>query len=488
MSHVASHILDGHPSHGNPTKQALTIMNTSAKAQRPADSVQRRKYPLDDGLPGLSLLLTSPDRSYQRSGSTRHLQEAIEGVTPMSAVESVFELPSAGSDNDTPNSSINSLSVVELEDTSPHPLRPQKLSFALPSRTPAIIAKAFINSSHLHPELKDTSNTNIISQLEQPQTPRRSVRSTVSQLYLHPQSPAAIANAELHFDQGNNPRPSLKSPQSHAHLRSQSTTSLISPRTHREPLQPLPPLPSTLSPHLLPSKIPHLDPSAQIKSRAAIVIETMTAIEEDNRKLLERAIAAERKADLLQEINLTLESRVANCGQHHRPKTAPPQSIRSGSEATPVSTFNTTPTRRRRPAPLKLTPETKSISRDSDSPAPRSPMRSARRPIAQVSEVSGVFDISGPIPGSVLRQQVTYRGTPISIAPPLATIPLAEARRRDKPLPYIMPLSPSAVPGYVEMGSRAESCVEEKKPLREKKTFGDMLRWGKRMRLVKLHG
>jgi hypothetical protein len=63
---------------------------------------------------------------------------------------------------------------------------------------------------------------------------------------------------------------------------------------------------------------------------------------------------------------------------------------------------------------------------------------------------------------------------------------LAEARWREKPLPDINSLSPSMVPGFVEMGSKAETCAEERKELRKKKTFGNLFRWGKRQRCVKL--
>jgi hypothetical protein len=125
----------------------------------------------------------------------------------------------------------------------------------------------------------------------------------------------------------------------------------------------------------------------------------------------------------------------------------------------------------------------KAISRDYDLAARGSPVRPARRAEQQAyGEASG---ITGPVHGSVVRQQLTYKGTPISHAPPVATISLAEARRREKPLPFIMPISPSIVPGYVEMGSRTEICAEERRELRKKKTFGDLFRWGKRPGAVK---
>jgi hypothetical protein len=43
-------------------------------------------------------------------------------------------------------------------------------------------------------------------------------------------------------------------------------------------------------------------------------------------------------------------------------------------------------------------------------------------------------EISSPIPGSVVRNQITYDGVPLSASRRVATIPLAEAQRRAKNL------------------------------------------------------
>jgi hypothetical protein len=465
MPHVASQIFGERPSDEFQTsKQA---MNTSAEFQRPTTAMQPRKRPLENGLPSLSLLVTSPDNPHWDFGSIRHIRKASENATPISAVESVFELPSAGSCKATPNSSTNSLFVAELEDTSPHTLKTRHTSSELPPKSPANSVKSSTSSSNLHPKSATTPipGSSALPQLEPPQSPTRSVRSVKSQTYLHPKSPAAITSAELYFDQPNSLSPSVRSSRSPTHLRSHSTIPITSPKPYE---QPLPPLPSKLS--------PHLNPPANIKSRAAAVIETMTAIENDNRQLLERAVAAEKKARVLQEMNLTLQNRVANCVQHHPPKTAPTRSRRTASEGTPVWTFNTAPIRHR-PTPLNITPEIKSISRDYDLAARGSPPRPIRQ--AHAPTYLEASSISGPIPGSVVRQQITYNGTPISSAPPVATISLVEARRREKPLPYIVPLSPSAVPAFVEMGSKVEICAAERE-LRKKKTFGDLFRCGKR--------
>jgi hypothetical protein len=64
---------------------------------------------------------------------------------------------------------------------------------------------------------------------------------------------------------------------------------------------------------------------------------------------------------------------------------------------------------------------------------------------------SHISEISGPIPGSVMRHEVTFDGTPISFSPRAKNISLDEARRRAKPLPPLGPMSPSVVRGVVEL-------------------------------------
>lgn len=466
MPHVASQILYQRPSGETRGREVTTTMKRSAEFPRPATAIPSRKQPLDAKMPTLSLLVTSPDNPHWDFGSIRHLRNASQNETPVSAVDSVFELPSAGSYEETPNSSTDSLFVAELEDTSPHPFSKPHTSSDLRRKSPGLSARSVRSPSHLHTNSGASINKTSGLRIEPPQSPTRSVKSSKSQYHLHPGSPAAIASSELHFGQPKSPDLSVRSFRSRSHLRSNSGTTTNSSELHDAP--PVPKNPS----------LPQLQPPVNIKSRGAMAIETITAIEEDNRQLLERALAAEKKAKTLQEMNLTLQHRVAYCDQHHRPKTAPGRSRRTASESTPASTFNPTPTRHR-PAPLKLTPEMKSISRDYDLAARGSPTRPVRRVQPQPQAYSQAADISGPIPGSVVRQQVTYKGTPISNAPPVATISLAEARRREKPLPYVMPMSPSAVPGFVEMESKAEACAEEKKELSKKKTFGDLFRRSK---------
>ena len=465
MPHVAAQIVYQWPTGEIRSREVGSTVKRSAEFLRPETAVPRRREPADTEMPSLSLLVTNPDNPRWDIGSIRHIRNASQNDTPISAVDSVFELPSASSYEETPNSSTHSLFVAELEDTSPHPFSKPHAGSDFPGG-PDLSTKPIRSLSHLHKNSATSITKATALRIETPQSPARSIRSSKSQSYLHPGSPAAIASSELCFGQPMSPAPSARHSGSQSHLRSNSGTSTSSSGLHDAP--PVPKKPSL-----------QLQPAAHIKSRGAAAIETITAIEDDNRQLLERAIAAEKRAKALQEMNLALQHRVAYCDQHHRPKTAPGRSRRAASESTPISTFSTTPTRRR-PAPLKLTPEMKSISRNYDLAACGSPTRPARRPQLQPQIFTQAADISGVIPGSVARQQLTYKGTPISNAPPVATISLAEARRREKPLPYIVPMSPSAVPGFVEMGSKTEVCADETRDLKKKKTFGDLFRWSKR--------
>jgi len=91
--------------------------------QRPTRPLPRRKINTTDDLPSLSLLITGPDNKHWDCGSIRHIRypSASDTGTPESANDSIFELPSGvpiiDSPN-TPNSSVNSPFIAELEDTS----------------------------------------------------------------------------------------------------------------------------------------------------------------------------------------------------------------------------------------------------------------------------------------------------------------------------------------------------------------------------------
>jgi hypothetical protein len=218
--------------------------------------------------------------------------------------------------------------------------------------------------------------------------------------------------------------------------------------------------------------------------------EKLAAIEETNRKLLDRAVAAEETAKLLRVQNSQLQLRIKHCSQtHHRPRTAPSQpaaALRfqhrhtdSAHDSTPLSSFNSASdelvldkpkNQKRKPRPPPPYPPARSapyISAQPLSPpshvdlAPNpftktgfgqcSPRRPPPLALRHMHSGSHINDISSPIPGSVMRHDVTFDGTPISFSPRAKHISLDEARRRAKPLPPLGPMSPTAVRGAVEL-------------------------------------
>jgi hypothetical protein len=92
--------------------------------------------------------------------------------------------------------------------------------------------------------------------------------------------------------------------------------------------------------------------------------------------------------------------------------------------------------------------------------------------------------IGSPIPGTVNKYTVTYDGVPIATERrPLETISLAEAIRREKPLPPMGPMSPSAVPGRVEIGAGYEDFDDRREEGgggKKRKGFRILFKWGKR--------
>jgi len=97
---------------------------------------------------------------------------------------------------------------------------------------------------------------------------------------------------------------------------------------------------------------------------------------------------------------------------------------------------------------------------------------------------SSIQDISGPLPGSVMRHEVTYDGTPMSCSARAKNISLDEARRREKPLPPLGPLSPSVVQEVVEIGSpydADEFGADVKEPgCKKKRCFSGLFKRGNR--------
>jgi hypothetical protein len=220
-------------------------------------------------------------------------------------------------------------------------------------------------------------------------------------------------------------------------------------------------------------------------------------------------MAAEQAAKALREQNVNLLRHIERCSQQHRPKTAPSQcpppftlkGRRTTSASTPISSFNNPPpipSSALKPSHLVPLKPFSASSHDlaykpyTSIELPPSPThRPVRRPpplkLNAAHTRTGTSRISGPIPGSAARQKVTFKGVPLSLGPPVATISLADAQRRAKPLPYINLMSPSVVHGFVEMGNWVDMSVEEQQGLKEKggelrkkKTFGNLFRWARK--------
>ncbi|KUJ10766.1 uncharacterized protein LY89DRAFT_723346 [Mollisia scopiformis] len=435
MPHVASQWNSGQHQRGSYDARLSTgKARKSTEYLRPIAIPPSRPGRQPRQSPGMSFLAT-PETERWDFGSIRHIrQHSSETKTPVSAVDSVFELPSATSYN-SPNSSTHSSFIAELEDTSPMALRTQK-----------------------------------------PSVQRSSTASP------------AVSHSSMEFK------------------------------------------------------------CAEMTSRAVIKVvdETIAAIEETNRKLLSRAVAAEEAANQLREQNLELESKIKHYSNNHRPKTAPSQppngtrphhrpspssysqprtsQMSINHDPTPLSTFNAQidklllpqpPKRDSRPREPPPYPPVHSHSHSSSTPIsaptyidlapttgtptglsappkhhqrppplplqPRTPSHSNSNCPASFRSYSQTnLTISGPIPGSVSRHEVTYGGTPLSSSQRAKNISLEEARRRAKPLPPLGPMSPSVLKGVVEIGGGKErdewGRVVEKEEVK-KRGFGGFFKW-----------
>ncbi|PVH71187.1 hypothetical protein DL98DRAFT_111886 [Cadophora sp. DSE1049] len=106
------------------------------------------------------------------------------------------------------------------------------------------------------------------------------------------------------------------------------------------------------------NKMVYISPSSMefqtsdLSARAVIKVvdETIAAIEDSNRKLLTRAVAAEEAAKALMEQNSELQLKIERCTRRTRPKTAPSSPVsrtrqkrnQNPNDATPLSVFNAT--------------------------------------------------------------------------------------------------------------------------------------------------
>ena len=164
---------------------------------------------------------------------------------------------------------------------------------------------------------------------------------------------------------------------------------------------------------------------------------------------------------------------------------------RKSSATAPISSFNASSPM---PSPvLKLSPRVPPKNLDLSykiiTPPdllPSQKQRSVHRPPPlklKASNKNVASAISSPIPHSVTRSQVTINGQPVAHGPPVATISLAEAQRRQKPLPQINPMTPSDVHGFEAVGNWADISADEEESFDEKREepvkktgFGNFMR------------
>ncbi|RFU35434.1 hypothetical protein B7463_g900, partial [Scytalidium lignicola] len=229
----------------------------------------------------------------------------------------------------------------------------------------------------------------------------------------------------------------------------------------------------------------------------------------ENERLQNRITAAENTAKELRKQNATLRHAIDLCAHNHRPKTAPSRERRVTS--TPVSTFNSSTYSGRieslsqELSPNISTPPTSSLPllesqpnlrrRSPRRPAIPSEFRDILPPTPATSTFSNspqsshrfqslpptsnpyISSISSPLPGSVTRNNVMLDGIFLSTRPAGSTISLAEAYRRNKPLPPLRQSSISLPVGLVEIGYGGSR--EQEQP-RKQKSFHNLFRKGRR--------
>ncbi|KAG4026157.1 hypothetical protein MFRU_044g00280 [Monilinia fructicola] len=377
MPHVVSQMQQREkPQQSYTPKRAM--MKTSASQDNLRPPVAPRRQNTNSMTPTLSLLVT-PHDAWNYTSTRQQLNHfSPDRITPISAVDSVFELSSAMT-NGSPNSAVSSF-IAELEDTSPGAVKPQNFN-------------------------------------------------------MDPKSP-------------------------------------LSP---------------TLSLH------------------ATTAIDAINEFEAENKRLLERALAAENAAKILEEQNIDLRRKVNYCMEQHRPKTAPSQKTSGNPRKrntgygtpTPLSAFNTmmdqaeaeylsaftngipTTLPRRKSSlpfqsPVSLPQSETSPSRFGPNgfipsrrppPIPKGTNSTSSNSQIRHLNTTGTNDIK-----NVATTRSNSRMTKIS---------LADAKLRSKPLPPLGPMAPSAIPGVVEIGSTPED-FNSRLQLRPKKSFAKFFRKGKK--------
>ncbi|KAE8447985.1 hypothetical protein EG329_009908 [Mollisiaceae sp. DMI_Dod_QoI] len=374
--------------------------------------------------PSMSFL-GSPENEKWDFGSIRHIRQySFDTTTPVSAVDSVFELPSASS-YDSPSSSTHSSFVAELEDTSPLAVRSQKPNVVKPHavshssmefKSTEMTSRAVIKVVDETIAAIEHSNRKLLSRAVAAEETAKHLREQNSQLELKVQ----------HCSHNHRPKtaPSQSSNRARPHHRPSPSVS-----DNHDPT-PLSTFNATIDKLVLPSKRdsrpreppPYPPLQTPVSQTASTPISTSPYID----------LASNRMS---------------------------------------ITGFPTPLTQPRRPRPSPLQHRSHCYSNSFSH-----------------SHSLSHLSISAPIPGSVTRHEVTYEGTPISSSQRAKNISLEEARRRAKPLPPLGPMSPSILKGVVEIGTPKgidefgrELRFEESKDVEKKKRgFSGLFKWSKK--------
>ncbi|KAI9643718.1 hypothetical protein NHQ30_008341 [Ciborinia camelliae] len=238
---------------------------------------------------------------------------------------------------------------------------------------------------------------------------------------------------------------------------------------------------------------------------ATTAIEAINDFEAENKRLLERALAAENAAKILEEQNIHLRQQVNYCMEQHMPKIVPSQRTFQNprkrnteySTTTPLSAFNSmmdqveaeslstpidhtpTPLPRRKsslPSQSPVSPHKNEITPNQFGPTGFIP---SRRPPPIPERTNSPLSKVQPRHPEPMRRNAANDVGPIRSNSRVTRISLADAKLRAKPLPPLGPMAPSAIPGVVEMGSTPEDGIPRSQ-LRSKKSFVKFFRKGKK--------
>lgn len=128
-----------------------TIMKTSISHDNLRPHIAPRRQNANGVTPTLSLLVTPHDAWNYTSGRQQVKHFSPDKFTPVSAVDSVFELSSAITTG-SPNSAISSF-VAELEDTSPGAVKPQRFNVDPKSPLSPTLSVSFLKQFYTRSQL-----------------------------------------------------------------------------------------------------------------------------------------------------------------------------------------------------------------------------------------------------------------------------------------------------------------------------------------------